>query len=64
MIYYKIDQGLGYIFKYNVSYDNETLEKIKNRLITDCSKRTHVIRESTLRTSALINNPLGEKISH
>lgn len=52
------------IEKYQVSFDKEEIEKIKKKIINNCSKKTHVIRESTLSSSELINNPLGEKMSH
>lgn len=52
------------IKKYQVSFDKEEIKKIKKEIINNCSKRTHVIRESTLSPGELINNPLGEKISH
>ena len=60
MIYYKIDQESSCLIKYNVSFDKETLNEIKNELIINCSKRKHVVRESTLSSSELINNQLGE----
>ena len=52
------------INKYQINFDKEEIEKIKKRIINNCSKRTHVIKESTLKPSELINNPLCERISH
>ena len=52
------------IKKYQVNFDKEEIEKIKTKIINNCSRRTHVIRESTLAPNELVNNPLSEKISH
>ena len=52
------------IKKYQVNFDKEEIEKIKSKIINNCSRRTHVIRESTLAPNELVNNPLSENISY
>ena len=52
------------IKKYQVNFDKEEIEKIKTKIINNCSRRTHVIRESTLAPNELVNNPLSENISY
>ena len=60
MVYYKVSQH--YVDKYDLSFDRNVLEKIKNNLIKNCSKKTHVIKESTLEEDQLIKDSSSEKI--
>ncbi len=61
MIYYKEENG--YITKFDVQYNAEELESIRDNLIRDCSRKTHVITENTISPEELIN-PNKEAIEH
>ncbi len=60
MIVFKVDGG--YVRKYNVTYDKEQIEKLRDKLIIHCSKKKHITKESTVDPQELIN-PFAETIT-